>query len=114
MQRADAVTTRDRAVLGVRISTVAAVVGALGLAWLFGELGYEYFSGNPPAPPKVPQVPNQPAPVQAAPPVVVKVVHHQGLAPTGGSAPRPPSSAPGAAPPAPPPPACHSTPSKPC
>lgn len=113
MQPDAAVATRDRAILGVRISTGAAILGALGLTWMFGVLADAYFSGKPPAPPKVPNVPNLPAPVQTAPAVVVTVVHHNGP-PPGYVAPRAPAAGPGAPPAAPPPPACHSTPSKPC
>ena len=112
-QPASAATTRDRAIVGVRMGTVAAVLGAVGLTWMFGVLAEAFFSGKPPAPPAVPKIPVQAAPVQSAPPVVVRVVHHSGP-PPGYTAPRAPSSVPGAAPAAPPPPACHSTPSKPC
>lgn len=109
--QAAAVTTRNRAIFGIRAGTVAAILGSLGLTWLFAYLAEEYFSGRPPAV-NVPQVPQQAAPVQTAPTVIQKVVHKTGYPP--GTAPRAPSTAPGAAPAPAPPPACHSTPSKPC
>ncbi len=104
---------RDRAILTVRLVTAGLATGVLGLTWLFSNLAEAYFSGKPPAQAPVPQVPAAAAPVQSAPPVITKVVHHSGY-PPGGSAPRPPGQGPRSAPPAPPPPACHSTPSKPC
>jgi hypothetical protein len=107
---------RDRAIWLVRLITLGGVTGALGLSWGFGVLAEAYFSGKPPAPPPPPNIPNQPAPVQKAPPVIVTIVHHPykpGQPTSGsGSTPRPPSSGP--APPPPPPVVCHSTPSKPC
>jgi hypothetical protein len=106
---ASAVTTRNRAIIGIRAGTIAAILGSAGLTWLFAFLAEEYFSGKPPEV-VVPPIPNQAAPVQ--PKVIQKVVHKVGYAP--GTAPRPPSSVPGAAPAPAPPPACHSTPSKPC
>ena len=108
-----AVATRNRAILGIRAGTVAAIVGSIGLTWLFAILAEDFFSGKPPEPPPVPQVPQQAAPVQVPPKVITTVVHKVGY-PPGTTGPRPPSSAPGAAPPPAPPPACHSTPSKPC
>jgi hypothetical protein len=113
-------STRDRAILIGRVATIGGAAGALGLTWLFSNLAAAYFSGKPVAAPTAapPQVPLAAAPVQAAPPVVVTVVHHpsQGRpAPAaGGSAPQPPAQGPAPAPPPPPPPVCHSTPSKPC
>jgi len=109
--RASAVTTRNRAIIGIRAATIAAILGSVGLAWLFAFLSEQFFSGRPPEV-VVPPVPNQAAPVQAAPKVIQKVVHKVGYAP--GAAPRPPASVPGAPPAPAPPPACHSTPSKPC
>jgi hypothetical protein len=114
MQDQAAVTTRNRAIIGIRAGTVAAILGSLGLTWLFAILAEDFFSGKPPVV-VVPTVPQQAAPVQAAPKVITTVVHKVGYPPGSGSGPRPPSSAPGAAPPpAAPPPVCHSTPSKPC
>ena len=110
---ASAVTTRNRAIIGIRAGTIAAILGALGLSWLFAFLAEEYFSGKPPEV-VVPPVPNLAAPVQKAPTIIQKTVHKTGYPPgSGGSNPRPPSSGPAPAAPAPPP-ACHSTPSKPC
>jgi hypothetical protein len=116
MQHQPAATiTRDRAIIGIRAGTVAAVIGSLGLAWLFGVLAEGFFSGKTPATPPVPQVPQRAAPVQQAPKVIQVIVHHSGYPPSStGGQPRPPSSAPGTAPAPAPPPACHSTPSKPC
>ncbi len=117
MQEGNAAVLRDRAILGVRLGTAGVLLGALGLTWVFATLAEAFFSGKPPAAPPVPSVPQLAAPVQAAPKIVVKVVHHQGNSPTGGTTnPRPPSSPPkaGNPPPPPPPPGCHSTPSKPC
>ena len=109
-----AVTTRNRAIFGIRAGTVAAILGSLGLTWLFAFLAEEYFSGKPPVT-IVPQVPQQTAPVQKAPTVIQKVVHKTGFPPgSGGSNPQPPATGPGPAPAPAPPPACHSTPSKPC
>lgn len=110
-----AVTTRDRAIVGIRAGTVAAILGSLGLTWIFAILAEDFFSGKPPVI-VVPSVPLQAAPVQQAPKVITTTVHKTGTAPTSsGWNPRPPSAAPGAAPPpAAPPPACHSTPTKPC
>lgn len=114
MQPAQAVATRNRAIFGIRAWTVTAILGSLGLSWLFASLAEDYFSGRPVAA-TVPPVPNLPAPVQQAPKVIQKVVHRTGSAPTGtGTNPRPPSSGPAPAPAPAPPPACHSTPSKPC
>ena len=118
MSRPPEQSTRDRAIWLVRLVTVGGVGGALGLTWGFSALAEAFFSGRPPAPPAPPVVPLQAAPVQAAPAVIVTVVHHPykpgQKAPSGGTtAPRPPAAGPA---PAPPPPAvvCHSTPSKPC
>jgi hypothetical protein len=113
--------TRDRAIWFVRLGTLGAVAGALGLTWVFSDLAQAYFSGVP-APrsePKPPPVPVAAAPVQKPPTVIQTVVHHpykggSTAAAPGGTAPRPPAGAPAAAPPPPPPPVCHSTPSKPC
>ena len=114
MQAEPALTTRNRAILGIRTGTAAAVFAAVGLSWLFAILAEDYFSGKPPATPPVPQVPQLAAPVQKAPPVVTTTVHKTGYPPSStGPGPRPPGTAPGAAPP-PPAPVCHSTPSKPC
>ena len=110
--------TRDRAIWLVRLLTFGGTAVALGLSWGFGVLAEAYFSGKPPAPPTPPEIPNQPAPVQKAPTVIVTIVHHPykpGQPTTGsGSRPRPPSSGPAAPPPPPPKVVCHSTPSKPC
>lgn len=108
---AAAVSTRNRAIIGIRAWTIAAILGSAGVSWLFAFLSEQYFSGKPPEV-VVPPVPNLAAPVQKAPIVIKKVVHKVGYPP--GTAPRPPSTAPGAAPAPAPPPACHSTPSKPC
>jgi hypothetical protein len=113
-------STRDKAVLVVRLATFGGAVCALGITWLFSNLAEAYFSGKPasahPSPP--PQVPVAAVPQQAPPAVVQTIVHHpsQGrpAAPVSGSVPRPPAQAPAPAPPPPPPPVCHSTPSKPC
>ncbi|HZQ50344.1 MAG TPA: hypothetical protein VFB69_08555 [Candidatus Dormibacteraeota bacterium] len=114
MQPAKAVVTRNRAIIGIRAGTIAAILGSLGLTWLFASLAEAYFSGKP-AEVVVPPVPQLPAPVQKAPTIIQKVVHKTGTAPTGaGTNPRPPSSHPAPAPAPAPPPACHSTPSKPC
>jgi hypothetical protein len=112
-QAQPAVTNRNRAILGIRAGTVAAILGSIGLTWLFAILAEDFFSGKAPVI-VVPQVPQQAAPVQTAPKVITTVVHKVGYPPGGGGAPRPPSSAPGAAPAPAPPPACHSTPTKPC
>jgi len=115
MQQPAAAATRDRAILGIRAGTAAAIIGSLGLAWLFGILAEGFFSGKPPAVAPVPQVPQRAAPVQQAPKVIQVIVHHTGNPPaTTGSNPRPPSTNPGTAPAPAPPPPCHSTPSKPC
>jgi hypothetical protein len=119
MERSAKETTRDRAIVIVRLATFGGAVTALGITWLFSNLAAAYFSGKPPnaqtsAPP---QVPVAAAPKQAPPTVVQTVVHHasgSAPAPVSGSAPRPPAQAPAPAPPPPPPPVCHSTPSKPC
>jgi hypothetical protein len=116
MQPSQAVATRNRAIFGIRVWTVTAILGSLGLSWLFAVLAEDFFSGKPVVT-TVPQVPNLPAPVQQAPKVIQKVVHRTGTAPVGGGGttqPRPPSSGPAPAPAPAPPPACHSTPSKPC
>jgi hypothetical protein len=114
-QPAAAVTTRNRAILGIRAGTVAAVIGALGLTWMFGVLAEGFFSGKPTPALPVPPVPQQAAPVQRPPKVVQVIVHHSGNPPTStGTQPRPPASNPGTAPAPAPPPACHSTPTKPC
>jgi hypothetical protein len=110
-------TARDRAILIVRLATFGGVASALGLSWLFSNMAEAYFSGKPPAPTAAapPEVPVAAAPVQKAPTVVQKVVHHSGWPPgTAGSGPRPPNQGPGAALLAPPRPVCHSTPSAPC
>jgi hypothetical protein len=117
MQEGSATVVRDRAIIGVRLGTAAALVGALGLTWAFATMAEAFFSGKPPAAPPVPSVPQLASPVQAAPRTIVKVIHHVGNPPaTGGTKPGPPSSPPkaGNPPPPPPPPGCHSTPSKPC
>ncbi len=112
-QQPQAVATRNRAINGIRAGTIAAILGSLGLTWMFATLAEQYFSGKPVAA-SVPDVPRLPTPVQKAPTVIQKVVHKTGTAPVGGSNPRPPSSGAPAPVAAPPPPACHSTPSKPC
>lgn len=109
--------TRDRGILTIRLATVGGVLGAVGLTWMFSDMAEAYFSGKPAPTPAPPKVPAAPAPVQATPEVVTKVVHHAYAGPavsSGYSAPRAPGAAPGAAPAPPPPPACHSTPSHPC
>jgi hypothetical protein len=121
MQHTQAVRTRNRAIFGIRAWTVTAILGSLGLTWLFAQLAEDFFSGKTVAQQPVPNVPQQQAPVQQAPQVIQKVIHKAGTAPIViGTAPRPPASGPAAGPapapapaPAPPPP-CHSTPSKPC
>jgi len=115
MDRRPEVSTRDRAILIVRLATVGGLAGALGLTWLFSNLAEAFFSGRAPAAQLPPVVPVAAAPVQKAPPVVQTIVHHSGYPPSsGGAAPRPPSQGPAAAPAPPPAPVCHSTPSKPC
>lgn len=112
--------TRDRAILIVRLATLGGVVSALGLSWLFADLAEAYFSGKAPEPTQTtpPTVPVAAAPVQKAPPVIQRVVHHPyagaGAPAPAGSAPRPPSSGPAPAPPPAPPAVCKSTPSKTC
>jgi hypothetical protein len=117
MERRAPESTRDRAILIVRLATLGGATAALGLTWLFSNLAATYFSGKAPVAEAPPQVPAAATPVQKPPTVVQTIVHHPykaGSNPSGGSAPRPPAKGPGAAPPPPPPPVCHSTPSKPC
>ena len=112
--------TRDRAILIVRLASFGGVIGALGLSWGFSDLAEAYFSGKSAAPTAAtpPEIPVAAAPVQKAPRVIQKVVHHPyqggGAYYPVGSGPRPPALGPGQPPPPPPPPPCHSTPSKPC
>ena len=73
-QQQHAVATRNRAINGIRAGTIAAIVGSLGLSWMFATLAEQYFSGKPVAAP-VPQVPSLPTPVQKAPTVIKTVVH---------------------------------------
>jgi hypothetical protein len=119
MEKRFQLVTRDRAILAVRLATLGGLVSALGLTWVFSNLAETFFSGKPAAADssRVPLIAAAPAPVQAPPAVIQKIVHHpyQGGTTSGGSAPRPPVIGPGKPPPTPPPPPpCHSTPSKPC
>jgi hypothetical protein len=113
-------STRDKAILAVRLATFGGAVSAIGISWLFANLAESYFSGKPATAQssRPPTVPVAAAPRQVPPTVVTTVVHHpsgsQPAAPVAGAAPRPPAQGPAPAPPPPPPPVCHSTPSHPC
>ena len=107
-------SSRDRAFWIVRLATLGGVASALGMTWVFSNLGAAYFSGKPAVAQAPSPVPVEAKPVQARPTVVVKVVHHAsqaqaaapvrpgarpaGAAPRPCCCPRPPAQGPGPAP----------------